>query len=371
MTIKKRKPTVLVAEGGAHFKCIENTYQLLHKHCNLTFYFTESGYNGSDLMFPSKNKTRIIRNRTYTTLFFLWLIFVGREYDYIDISTGPERDKLNGLFRSICFYFCCRLYGRKMYLCIRSIPPYLESSGNIQSYIRSRCLKYIAGFTFETATQRAAFREHSDMEGALCGVRYDRYTDLLKVSDEALQENLNDAKVRIGMLGGIVPHRRDYQSIFNVLRKLSEEERAAIKIVTLGNCKEGRGTHVVKELEALVEVDWKLGYMTEAEFEARGVSCDFLIAPQSPDGQYGTLKGTGTLGDAVYLRKKIMLPRHLDPEEEFKEISLYYDDYEQLLAILKDIRNLSVSPTDPEYYEKYSTKSVYRKLVKDLELNCR
>ncbi len=56
--------------------------------------------------------------------------------------------------------------------------------------------------------------------------------------------------------------------------------------------------------------------------------------------RYGTFKGSGSLGDAVYLRKKIILPNFVDVDKEFKEIAIYYNCLEDLQRIFNNIRKV-------------------------------
>ena len=364
--VPKRKPRVLIAEGGNHFKCIENTYHLLHTRCDLTFYYTESYFGVSDRLFPSKKNAKTIENKFHSTFYFLWLIFIGSRYEYIDVSTGPEGYHYTDVFRSLCFYVCCRLYGKKMILCLRNISPYLESTGGLACFIRSRCLKHISRFTFETSTQRAVFREDANLDQAPCGVRYDRYTDLLDTGTGPAPRN--GERTRVGLLGGITPGRRDYKLICRVLSMMTASERSQLEFVTLGNCKTDRGMHIIEEISALVAVDWLEGWISDAQFDERGLSCDLLIAPQTE--QYGTLKGSGSYGDAVYLRKKVILPAYADPDGEFQEMAVYYTNAEDLLATFREIKNIAKAPVDPSFYERFTTESVLKRLAEDLKLDC-
>ncbi len=145
--------------------------------------------------------------------------------------------------------------------------------------------------------------------------------------------------------------------------------RERFLFVTLGNTHGGYKNNILAELKSLTNVDITEGWISAEEFERRGQRCDVLISPLRRNMEYGTYKGSGTFGDAVYLRKKIIIPDHVDNLSEFSEISFYYSSESELLNIFTNITTLLQKPIDQDYFEIFSTKNVYRNIYKMLLIN--
>jgi hypothetical protein len=92
--------------------------------------------------------------------------------------------------------------------------------------------------------------------------------------------------------------------------------------------------------------------------------CDLLISPLRSSMEYGLYKGSGTFGDAVYLRKKVIIPSHVDPLYEFKETALYYDNIESLSQIFINIDKLIEARVSDSFYRKFYTCDVYKEIKK-------
>lgn len=359
---------VLIVEEFNHYKVLENLFHLFKDRYSITFYINKDTRKVKDLLSPSLKKARTIVNPVNGCVHFVWLLFFGHKFDKIYVSTGPEGKNYLESVNILFFYLCCVIFKEKITLNIKNLRPYLKSTPGIFSTIRSRSIKYIKSFTFETNTMREAFQKHTNLNQCFLGVVYDRYTDLLKTGTIEKKEPCKNGKIRIGLLGTINPRRRDYTLICRVLSRLTKEERAKIVIVTLGGCTGGENNEIIKQIAKYVEVNCYDGFMSAEEFDMRGIYCDLLISPLKATMEYGEFKGSGSFGDAVYLRKKIILPQNVDPANEFKDISIYYKNEEELLSIFRNIILLSKEEVDHKYYyEKFTTENVFRQLAKDIK----
>jgi len=355
---------VLVAEAHDHLKLLENIYHLLKNHCDVSFYVNRSVLKEWSSIFPSANQTTVIVNELHSSTFFLWLLFHARRFDYVNISTGPEGNHFSDSINIVCFYLCCILYGKKIVLTVRRVKPYIRSGGGLFSYVRSRGIKHLNRFTFETRTVRDVFREYTDRKSCYLGVSYDRYTDLCGTKMCAARSRLPGGTIRIGLLGMVNPERREYGIITSALGGLSSEERLRMVFVTLGGCCGDRNKRVIEGLAKYVKVDCVDGILSAEQFDERGSGCDILISPLNRD--YGTFNGSGSFGDAIYLRKKIILPSYVDKNGEFKEIAVYYETAEDLQEIFREIGQVSRIAADPIYYDQFTTRTVFKVLVDDL-----
>ena len=125
----------------------------------------------------------------------------------------------------------------------------------------------------------------------------------------------------------------------------------------------------IQPLSSMVIVDCRAGQLTELELIARARACDILLAPLRSGREYGTTRGSGSYGDAVYFGKQLIIPTHADPEGEFESLALYYSDAGELAAVL---RNVLVGPKYSGRFtvstDGYTTEHIFDGLVRDLKL---
>ncbi len=365
--MKTRQPRVLIVEAYSHNKVLENLYWLLNKRCDLSFLVNQGASQSQNFLFPSANKAKLIVTKVHAPTIFVWLLFYGRRFDYINISTGPEGSHFSQIVNILSFYFCCRFYREKIILTVKRINPYLKSSGGLFSYIRNKSIKYLKRFTFETQTMRRIFSRIAGVHHSPLGVSYDRYSDLLSPVLRDVKEVDISGRIRIGLLGILNPERRDYELIIRVLTQLSSKQRSKLLFVTLGGVLGGAHHKVVRSISRYAEVDWIDGWVSAEDFDRRGASCHLLLSPLR-EGKYGKFNGSGSFGDTIYLRKRIILPLSADKDREFDEVSIYYRNSDELLAIFKNLEELSMAKLNPGFFERFTTENVFKKLVKDLRL---
>jgi len=365
---------VLIVEHSVHFKVLANLYHLIKNNCKceLTFYANE-GSNDAGIksaLFPEYKTVKWESNPLHRIFFYLWLIVIGWKYNIINISTGPEGSGWKIFPHVLFFYFVCKLYGKKIVLTIKNTRDYLSSSDDVLSFIRSKSISNVERFTFETNTLRDVFNKETDYKINKIGVSYDRYTDLNMMSRSGAQRsNYIKKKYIIGMLGSIDKVRRNYSDIINALKLLPENKRNDFLFVTLGNTPGGYKNEIINEMKRWTNIDCTDGWLTAEELESRGLSCDLLISPLTECFEYGVYKGSGSFGDALLLRKKIIIPSCVDPMHEFENISIYYDSDIVLSNIFNNIGDHIDKKIDDGFYDKFTTKYVYKKLFNDLELN--
>ena len=361
---------LLVVEQYNHFKVLENTYHLLKSHCILTFYINTDRENNLLYLFPSSKKAQIIINPLHKIFYFTWVIINGWKYDLINIATGPEQDHYSHIINILLFYICCVIYEHKIILTIKNTRSYLDNTPGLYSRVRSRAIKKINRFTFETKTLMEYFRKEVQDRDCLLSVSYDRYTDIDRFHIPNNSKSKNDNIVNVGLLGILTDFRRDYNIIFDILDELVERERKQFLFVTLGATPGGNDNLIIKRFMKLSNIDYISGWITAEQFNDRGRQCDILISSLKKELEYGTYKGSGSFGDAIYLRKKIIIPDYVDPKKEFGEIGVYYKDKNELKNIFSNINNYTDVDINMEFYEKFTTKNVLNNIIKDLRINC-
>tara|TARA_Y100001934_G_C12216627_1_gene708728 strand:- start:31 stop:570 length:540 start_codon:yes stop_codon:yes gene_type:complete len=174
--------------------------------------------------------------------------------------------------------------------------------------------------------------------------------------------------LKIGLLGSLDETRRNYQLLLEVLESLSAKSRKSFSFAILGQCRDGSDNLILKQLQKYVEVDFPDGFLASDDFDSKGASCHLLLAPLLSHMEYGTYKGTGAIGDAIYLRRNIILPAACDPEGEFKEIAYCYSSKDDLISFFNKLDVLAERVVDSRFVEKFSTSNISSSIIEDLDL---
>lgn len=361
--------TVLIVEGSSHYKILEQIYHLLNARCALFFYIIKPRFDYAE-MFPSSTKSSVRTARFRGILLFFSVLMRAWKYDILYISTGPESNHYTAPIQVLGFYFCCLLYGPKIILTIRNIPPYLKTTPTFSSWLLSRAIRRVRRFTFETATMKKQFRKLTEHPRAYYAVSYDRYPNVLAVDSNVLSTVRKRGNIRVGLLGSVSEERRDYRVVFDALSKVPQDVRKQIEFVVMGDCPLGIRNQIIKKFEYFASVDCKFRLLSEAEFSSLGLSCDVLLAPLSDKHGYGVLKGTGSIGDAVYLKRRLIIPGFVDPEREFEDFCMYYNGARELANLFSSILGHLDLRVSDALFAKFETDRVYQCLISELHLPC-
>ncbi|MDB3964673.1 hypothetical protein N9401_00650 [Amylibacter sp.] len=359
---------ILISEFSDHWKVLENTYMLLSKNSKkseITLFINQykSQKHLIELLFEDAKKANWIIHKFHSSTYFIHLLLIGHKYDIINISTGPEDPHYSNFFNAIFFYFCSVIYKNKIVLTIKNTRPYLQDTKGIKSLFLNLAIYNIRVITFESKTLKNIFHDETKISKSRLCESYDRYVDFNKVIRQVTKPvGRVKGKYRIGLLGAVEESRRDYYDIINALECVSISTRDNIEFVTLGNSNGGIKNRVLADLKRLVAVDTTDGWISVEDFDKRGESCHLLISPLRPEMEYGTYKGSGTFGDAVYLKKKVIIPSHVDPYYEFKETALYYNDHDSLVSLFNNLDELINQKVGDDFYKKFTSASVFKKI---------
>lgn len=165
-----------------------------------------------------------------------------------------------------------------------------------------------------------------------------RLIDVIPVRPPLVSEIFDIEKrsqdVVIGILGTIDEEKRDYDFLLDALRDLSDN--FSFCIIFLGNTKPKSANKVVIKYSKFVNVlTHPLGSWDEFSFYQTSKKCDFLISPLKLAKSYGSLNGTGTVADAIFTTRFLLLPRQIDFGESYKSFLIHYDNQE-LKKIIED-----------------------------------
>jgi hypothetical protein len=74
--------------------------------------------------------------------------------------------------------------------------------------------------------------------------------------------------------------------------------------------------------------------------------------------EYGTYKGSGAFGDAIYLKKNVIIASQVDPFYEFEEITFYYTDIKSLTELFSNLDDLGNVEIHDYFYNNFSSRAV-------------
>ena len=218
---------------------------------------------------------------------------------------------------------------------------------------------------FESRTQMIFFKKNLRAQYKLkYGVVFDKYS--LENKNITPKIDIYKNKIMIGLLGGVNSQRRDYKVLLDALKILDKELREKISFTILGHtyCKEA--PKIIDGLRNFVDVVTINSFLSEEEFKFYGKGCSFLLSPLKNDKPYGTLAGTGSFGDFIFLSRTIILPMKVDPLQEFGKFCLYYNDINGLKNIFENIiKNKKSGIIEYEDLRNFSKE----KVLQDLEDN--
>jgi glycosyltransferase involved in cell wall biosynthesis len=260
-------------------------------------------------------------------------------------------------------------FGKKTILQIRDNKAYAPTGNmcvihKILSIIRGAFLSRVHGIAFESKTLMKNYLENNGKYRSKCFTSYVYYPDVYEISTRPTRNGI----INIGLLGTISDYRKDYSLLIDALRKISLNDRLRMKIWILGACDDCDNQSIIL-IKELVEVRCKIGYLEDAEFIHMGGACDFLISPLNKNLNYGATKGTGAFGDAINLKKKVMIPMWADIEREFSSFALYYSDAESLaekLRMVLDQPNIVDIENAKDTFKEFESKLVAEKMASSI-----
>jgi len=348
--------SMLVVEASGHPKVLENQYFLFKEKFNISFLVPPDKHKSYNLLMPNVMRHCSVKYSFHSTTIFLKLIFNGYQYDYIHISTGPEGKHYSTFWSHPLFYICCFLYGKKTLITVKNSRSYLNNRGIFLNLLYFS-LPYLRLVMFETKTLMEHFLEVYPKPLKALPI-FDRYTDLLPRHEIIRTTTKESSVVKIGLLGTLDDSRRDYDTLLSALNLLNQNIRDKLQIVILGACPGGEGNDILIKIRKIVKTIFHDGYLSADEFDLKGLDCDLLISPLLESMEYGTFKGSGAFGDAIYLQKNIIIPQYVDPNNEFSQIAYYYNDKYSLFLLLTECKDLRRRALSTSFISQFNTKVI-------------
>lgn len=192
-----------------------------------------------------------------------------------------------------------------------------------------------------------------------------RLTDFLPIKTVNFAELPNiENELVIGFLGTCNANRRDMKLVIEVIANLRESY--PLRVIWLG------GVHNSATQKTLIEAYPELNMIfpaktvwTEGEFVALSAHCHALISPLNDKWGYHSGMSTGSIADALLLKRRIFFPDFIDFGSEFDDLVFYYKSASDLIHKLQFSSggiNTNI-PIDSQILSKFSTENV-RKFIR-------
>lgn len=358
--IKNFKKKILIV-GDSHLHVLLNVYEMLSAKFNVHIYCSKKHEDKLNTKF--KRKSEFFK---YSEgWIYLYLIFKSFNYNYIYISTGPQEvNRKSGLIVLFFYIVFILLHGNKTILGIRNNRKYFRGVcshpiDQFCNFIRNISISKIKIIFFETRTNMVNFKKKFSKININTFVNYPLHVNKLPL----FRFKISNKPIKIGILGTLNPERKNYELLINVIKKLKKNLRDNISIVVLGYVKSSYKNEIIKKIQKYVKVEFENGYIIQNKFEKLSSSCHFLISPLKK-GYGGANKGTGSIFDSISAKKPLILPRHADPNREFKDFCYYYSDADVLFKIIDNFIKGKYKPLKNKVFYKYKNEQIMNELIK-------
>lgn len=176
-------------------------------------------------------------------------------------------------------------------------------------------------------------------------------------SKEKINSELKSELI-LSIPGGFENRRRDYESIYEVFKRL-EKEKIDIKLLLLGKLVDNSSKELFYKFKNLNNVECFENYIEYEKFDKLMKKTDIFIGPvqkyiEVTKGifeEYGITKETGFTFAQITYAKPGILPMYIKKYKELESSSLQYENVEELYEIIMKIYK------DREYLENLKRKA--------------
>ena len=163
---------------------------------------------------------------------------------------------------------------------------------------------------------------------------------------EGMQDTSQDNKVlRICIPGVITQAKRDYLSLFEVLKQNAATLSNRIDLYLLGYVSDREQEEMGGAIAELIESGYRVYYHDSfvygEEFDKAISNCDLLLNNQfiskNSTEVYGKTKESGMIFNMLRAAKPGLLPREYNVSEEFHDCTLFFDSYPHLVELIEEV----------------------------------
>jgi len=320
---------ILVIECGAHEQIIDRFLPVFTEFGNKVQIL---GLKSREDWFHSsvRNQVELILERRL--LFWIKAMTLSKKVEKVFIFTGPEYTEL----KANLFYFFNLFYFLTFIIFVKK-NRYKLTLRLVNTH-----------FWYQTATLASAIRNYT-LKRYLENKKAFEYKQIAK---NVIRDNENYAalsgsvwmdnpfqfenQMTIAFSGQVNAHARDLSVLAQAIKMIERNERVKLNFNVCSPPSDQDRAWINQQLSSLAKVTF---YNDRDRYVENIRKCSLLIAPLSKKLGYGNTKGTGAFGDALYVNRKVLIPRFACLDNEFDGVAHYYES-------VKDLANLLVSSID-------------------------
>lgn len=358
---------ILLVELETHEKNLNEYYKIFNLKFDTHVFVTKK---------IKKNLTisndKIISPNYHKLINYFLVLFHIRKFDYVYFPSFLEYELyqknilnyLNFFIKYFSFFLIIFLFKNKIIIKVVNIFHFFKIKNykyNFFCKLRLFLLKKTNRFLMETKHLTNNLKKNfqiNQIENKNFTCLYIAHTN----TDKPLQNNSDYLK--IGLLGEINETRKNYDIILDALNKIANKK---IHIYFLGTNLDQASKKIIEKFKKF-KTFFPSGYLSDDIFYEWGKNCDLLISTNKTDfvKGYGSLKGTGAFGDAIYLSKPLLILSNVDPIKEFNDFAFYYDNNEDFSIKFKKI--LDENSYSNVSFRKYNFSDNINRIVEELNL---
>jgi hypothetical protein len=363
--------SILIYECDTHEKNVNEYYKLLKNSFRCKILTTKK--IAKNLHNIKKNDLIIYKGPKIFS--YIFLIIKAINFDYIYITSALEYPyNPKGLLAKIYFlliflFFIIFLFFFRNKTIIKIVSIYsffyiknFKINNNFFSKLRYLILIIGKKFLMETEELTNNLKKYFSKSNIIKNKLF-TYMYIAHVFKHK-QFNHNN-QINLGVLGVINSGRKNYSYLLNALKKI-KIKKENINIYFLGENIKGISEKIIKKFNKY-KIFYPKSYLKDDAFIQWGSKCNILLSLNRNNLFYGSLKGSGSYGDAIFLQKPLVVPNFFDKKKEFKDFMLYYKNSSEFKKIIYKILNKKIL-LKPNFNNYYYKKHLQR-ISNDLKLN--
>ena len=361
------KKKILIVEMESHEKNVNEYFKIFDLKFDVHVFVTKNIKKNLKI-----RNDKIIAPNYHKLINYFLILFHIKKFDYVYFPSFLEYEMvkknfinhLNFLIKYFAFFLIIFFHKKKIIIKVVNIFNFFKVENFKYDFfckLRLFLLKRNYRFLMETKNLTNNLKKYFETNQ----IKNKRFTCLYIAHTDKHSSIVNNTdNLKIGLLGAIDEHRKNYDIIFDALNKINRKE---IYIFFLGSNLGQRSKKIIEKFNKFKTYFFS-GYLPDDIFYKWGKKCDLLISTNKTDivRGYGSLKGTGPFGDAIYLSRPLLILNQVDPIKEFSDFAFYYENDDDFFLKFKQI--IDKKNFSNVNFRKYNFSTNINRIVKDLNL---
>jgi hypothetical protein len=348
--MKSESPKALLVDFGNHYKQLRHV-AYAWRHYDLHVMCGKSVREEIDLV--TDHHVVLVDDKRHELRFwqqcFSHLVRNRLKYEKLIVITAPEYSKSStGIIVRTLWLLVCLIYINHIYIYVKNGNAYAKS------ILLRMSLKAARKVLFESKLQMRHFAENVGSQSRKYAVSYVYYSDLPtrkppSESPAPCEWGRSCTEVKVGLIGAFDTKRRNYQPLIDAH---DYGLLGRFRFIQVGRYVENTETR--RRVEPFVTFPKDDFSISDLDTYLEG--CDVLLSMNAEDFGYETHKGTAAFGEAISVRKPLVVPHFLSVHDEFHEFCRYYDDAQSLVRAIHE----SVDSTATgDMFARFSSKLIW------------